>query len=88
MSLNASGSVAPSHTCTILSLEERRKLGDMGGIVESAEDMRDEDQDERDAWDDVLRRAQQALQKFEEELKKSKKESCPACSVSCCRWRF
>jgi len=88
MSTRASGSATPSHTCTILSFEERQKLGHMGGIVESAEDMwHSAEGQELEVANSALSRVQQELEEFKKKIEKSKKKSCPACSVSCWRWR-
>jgi len=89
MSTNASGPAEPSHTCTILSFEERQKLGNMGGIVDSAEDMRfSAEGQELEVANSALRRVQRELEEYEKKIQTRKMKSCPACSVSSCRWRL
>ena len=91
MSTNASGPAAPSHTCSDRTFAEREKLGDLGAFVEIAKEMRDSDEDQDldlGVANSVVSSALKKLEEFEKKIQKSKETSCPACSVSCCRWRL
>jgi hypothetical protein len=84
MFTNASVSAAPSHTCSILTLNEEKRIESLEFEVETARKVKEgtEDPVMLGIANTVLSGFRQELQETQKKIQMKKKSLCQACSVS------